>query len=183
MTSMTHKAIFIERDGILNLPHIKDGQQISPTTLGQLKFNHLAHPMLKRLKAAGFLLIATTNQPGLSDRTLSRLELDRMHDLIQHSFQLDDIMVCPHAEGDDCSCRKPQPGLFTEAAFKWRINLGHSFVISDKWQDARVARELGCFSMMLQSPWVGAGHHDFVVPKLADMLDKILSLQMRPLAA
>ena len=35
-----------------------------------------------------------------------------------------------------CPCRKPEPGLFTEAAFKWHLDLERSFVISDKWQDA-----------------------------------------------
>jgi D-glycero-D-manno-heptose 1,7-bisphosphate phosphatase len=183
MTAITKKAIFIERDGILNLPRVLNQHQITPTTLARLKINHLAQPVLKQLKAAGFLLIATTNQPGLTDGSVSRLELDRMHDLLQHCFQLDDIMVCPHEESEGCSCRKPQPGLFTEAAFKWGINLEQSFVVSDKWQDARAAHTVGCFSMMIQSSWIGSGHYDFLVPDLKCIVDKILSLQMKPLAA
>jgi D-glycero-D-manno-heptose 1,7-bisphosphate phosphatase len=176
-------AIFIERDGILNLPQIQNHHQITPNALTRLKINDQAQPIMKQLKAAGFLLIATTNQPGLSDGNVSRLELERMHDLLQHAFQLDDVMVCPHGEEDGCSCRKPEPGLFTEAAHKWRIDLQHSFVISDKWQDARAARTIGSFSMMLQSPWIGSGHHDFVVPNLRGIAEKILQLQVRTLAA
>ena len=183
ITMMTNQAIFLERDGILNLPEIHEQHQITPATVTRLKINHSAQPVLKKLKAPGFLLIATTNQPGLTNGTVSRLELDRMHDLLQHCFQLDDIMVCPHEEGDDCPCRKPKPGLLTEASFKWRINLEQSFVISDKWQDARAAREVGSFSMIVKSPWAGSGHHDFVVPDLASVVDKILSLQVKRLAA
>jgi len=183
MIAITKKAIFIERDGILTLPQVQNGHQITPTTMAQLKINHEAQPVMKQLKAAGFLLIATTNQPGLTDGSVSRLELERMHDLLQHCFQLDDILVCPHGESDNCSCRKPQPGLFTEAAFKWGVNLEHSFVVSDKWQDARAAYSIGSFSLMLQSPWVGKGHYDFVVPRLRDVVDKVLCLQMKPLAA
>jgi D-glycero-D-manno-heptose 1,7-bisphosphate phosphatase len=182
MTLMHKQAIFIERDGILTLPRIHEAQQVTPNSLAQLKFNERAQPVMKRLKAAGFLLIATTNQPGLSDGSVSRLELDRMHNLLTHSFQLDDMMVCPHEQSDECSCRKPGTGLFTEAAFKWQINLQNSFIVSDKWQDARVAHSLGCFSLMLKSPWIGSGHYDFVVPDLALIVDKILCLR-RPLAA
>jgi len=56
-------------------------------------------------------------------------------------------------------------------------------VVSDKWQDARVARAIACTSMLLQSPWIGHGHHDFVLPSLPAIADKILRLQANRLAA
>jgi D-glycero-D-manno-heptose 1,7-bisphosphate phosphatase len=176
-------AIFIERDGILNLAPVERQHQVTPVALEQFKINKQAVPALEHLKAAGFVLIATTNQPGLSNGTLPRRELDRMHELLLRCFPLDDILVCPHDQSDACPCRKPEPGMFTEAAFKWHLDLEHSFVVSDKWQDARAARAVGCTSMMLQSPWIGSGHHDFVIPNLAAITDKILRLQNRNLAA
>jgi D-glycero-D-manno-heptose 1,7-bisphosphate phosphatase len=176
-------AVFIERDGILNLAPVERQQQVAPVTLEQFKINHEALPILQSLKTAGFILIATTNQPGLSNGLLQRRDLDRMHDLMRRALPLDDIFVCPHDQSDGCPCRKPEPGMFTEAAFKWHIDLEHSFIISDKWYDARAARAVGCTSMMLQSPWIGSGHHDFVVPNLATIAEKILRLQNRNLAA
>jgi D-glycero-D-manno-heptose 1,7-bisphosphate phosphatase len=176
-------AIFIERDGILNLPCVERHYQVAPVSLEQFQVNQAAGPVLKDLKKAGFLIIATTNQPGLSTGTLSRRELDRMHDLLRRCFPLDDIMVCPHDESDDCPCRKPQPGLLTEAAFKWHLDLEHSFVVSDKWQDAKAARAVGCTSTLLKSPWIGAGPHDFVLTSLAAIADKIVRLQASNLAA
>ena len=98
---------------------------------------------LRKFKAAGYVLIATTNQPGLSTGTLARRELDRMHEMLRRCLPLDDVLVCPHTESDDCTCRKPEPGLLTEAAFKWHLDLERSFVISDKWQDAKAARAAG----------------------------------------
>jgi D-glycero-D-manno-heptose 1,7-bisphosphate phosphatase len=176
-------AIFIERDGILNLPSVERQSQRTPLTLVEFVVNPAAAPLCSALKAAGFLLIVTTNQPGLSHGTLSRRELDAMHAKLRETFPLDDILVCPHDAGDHCSCRKPQPGLLTEAAFKYHLDLERSFVISDKWQDARAARDLGCVSMLLQSPWVGTGHHDFVLSSLPAIAGKILQLQTRNLAA
>ncbi len=177
------KAIFVERDGILNLTKVERQVQMGPRTLEELEINTAALAVCEHLKSAGFLLVATTNQPGISTGTVSRRELDRIHTLLRQRFMLDDILVCPHDPDDGCSCRKPQPGLFMEAAFKWHIDLERSFVISDKWQDARAARAVGCTSMLLQSPWIGSGHHDFVLSSLPAIAGKILQLQARHLAA
>ncbi|MEY2410552.1 MAG: D-glycero-D-manno-heptose 1,7-bisphosphate phosphatase [Verrucomicrobiota bacterium] len=171
------KAVFIERDGILNEVKAGPKHQIAPLTLEEFTVNKKAEPALRKLKNAGFVLIVTTSQPGLSRGYQSRRELDRMHDIIKRSFPLDDLMVCPHDESDHCPCRKPRPGLLIEAAFKWHLNLDHSFVVSDKWQDAEAARTAGCTSLLLQSPWVGNVHHDFVLPDLDAITEKILSLK------
>jgi D-glycero-D-manno-heptose 1,7-bisphosphate phosphatase len=168
--------IFIERDAILNRVRVERQHQVSPLTLEEFHVNVAMAPLLSKLKAEGFLLIATTNQPGLSRGYQSRRELDRMHDLLCRSLPLDDILVCPHDEMDRCPCRKPRPGLLVEAAFKWQLGLDRSFVISDKWQDAEAARTAGCTSLLLQSPWVGDVHHDFVLPNLDAIVDKILHL-------
>lgn len=170
--------VFIERDGVLNIVRLDRHQhQVSPMTLDQFKVNEDAGPLLHKLKAAGFVLIATTNQPWLSHGQLTRREMDRMHDTLRRALPLDDIFVCPHAEADRCPCRKPKPGLLIEAKFKWHLSMDHSFVISDKWFDAEAARTAGCTSLILQSPWVGSAHHDFLVPSLEAAVEKILQLQ------
>jgi D-glycero-D-manno-heptose 1,7-bisphosphate phosphatase len=171
------RAVFIERDAILNEVRTGPKHQITPLTLEEFKVIKAAEPQLKKLKAAGFVLIVTTNQPGLSRGYQSRRDLDRMHDLLRRTFPLDDILVCPHDESDHCPCRKPKPGLLIEAAFKWHLNLDHSFVISDKWQDAEAARTAGCTSLLVKSPWVGGVHHDFVLPSLEAIVEKILRLK------
>ena len=170
------RAVFIERDSILNEVRSGPKQQIPPMGLEDFKIISEAAEPLKKLKAVGFVLIATTNQPGLSRGDQSRRELDRMHDMLRRSFPLDDIMLCPHDEADQCPCRKPRPGLLIEAAFKWHLNLDHSFVVSDKWQDAEAARSAGCTSLLVNSPWIKQVHRDFVLPNLGSIVDKILRL-------
>ena len=169
-------AVFIERDGILNRVRSQGKYPVSPLTMEEFEINLEALGPLRQLKAAGFLLVATTNQPGLSRGHLARRELDAMHDALRRAFLLDDLLVCPHEEIDHCPCRKPKPGLLKEAAFKWHIDLGHSFVISDKWQDAEAARTAGATSLLLASPWVEHVHHDFVLPDLPAIVSKLLEL-------
>src|SRR2546425_1474666 len=171
------RAVFIERDGILNEVGVGPKNPIVPLTLEEFRIKKEAEPSLKKLKKAGFVLIVTSNQPGLSRGYQSRRELDRMHDLVKRCFPIDDLMICPHDESDHCPCRKPRPGLLIEAAFKWHLNLDHSFVISDKWQDAEAARTAGCTSLLLKSPYVGQVHHDFVLSDLETIVEKILRLK------
>jgi len=144
--------VFFERDGILNLAKVVGQHQVSPLSLDEFQINPAALEPLQKLKAAGFILVATTNQPGLSRGYLPRRELDRMHALLRQQLPLDDLLVCPHDEADHCNCRKPQAGLLTEAGFKWHLDLDRSFVVSDKWQDAHAAHVVGCTSLMLPSP-------------------------------
>ncbi len=72
---------------------------------------------------------------------------------------------------------KPRAGLLVEAAFKWHVDLDHSFVVSDKWQDSEAARTAGCTSLLVASPWNGQAHHDFVLPDLDAIVDKIHQLK------
>src|SRR5580765_7836908 len=170
------QGVFLERDGILNTVRVERQHQVTPLTLEDFKINQEAIPLIKKLKEAGLVVIVTTNQPGLSRGYQSRRELDRMHERLRKTFALDDILVCPHDETDRCPCRKPKPGLLIEAGFKWHLDLDHSFVVSDKWQDAEAARIAGCTSLLLKSHWVGTVHRDFVLTSLSAIVEKILRL-------
>jgi D-glycero-D-manno-heptose 1,7-bisphosphate phosphatase len=169
--------VFIERDGVLNRVRVDRQHQVIPTRLEDFKINESAVPLLKKLKAAGLKIIVTTNQPGVSRGYLPRRELDRMHDMLCRALPIDDIFLCAHDEADGCPCRKPKAGLFIEAKFKWHMDLERSFVVSDKWQDAEAARAVGCTSLLLDSPWIGNVHHDFVLPNLKTIADKIIQLK------
>lgn len=141
----------------------------------QFRVNPAAAALLTELKRAGFVLIATTNQPAVGRGDLSRRELDLMHAALRKKLPLDDILFCPY-EDETHPCQKPQPGMFLEAAFKWSLDLERSFVVSDKWQDAKAAQVVGCTSVLIRSPWIGDDHHDFVVDDLASATAKVQQL-------
>ena len=176
-------AVFFERDGVLNRVRVERENQIPPRTLGEFYPNDEAAEPMFALREAGFLLLATSNQPGLSRGWQSRRELDLMHNVLRKRLPLDDILVCPHDETDDCPCRKPKPGLFLEAAFTWHLDLDRCFVVSDKWQDAEAARNAGCTSLLVRSPWNGSGHRDFTLPTFKAVVEKILQRQFAPALA
>lgn len=176
-------AVFLERDGVINEARLAHGHHQSPLHMDEFKIRPDARQSLTRLKEAGFLVIVTTNQPGLANGCLCRSELDLMHTMLNRALPIDDILMCPHAEGDNCHCHKPEPGLFTEAAFKWHLDMDLSFVISDKGADAQAAHLAGCTSVLIESPLNGGGHHDFVVQDLSHAVDKITNLYVPAEAA
>ncbi len=169
--------VFFERDGVLNQVRVERQHQVGPLTLDQFHIHPDAAPQLQKLKAAGFILLAITHQPGLSRGYQSRRELEAMHSRLRCALPLDDILVCPHDTTDRCPCCPPGPGLLREAAFTWHLNLDRSFVISDKWQNAQAAWLAGCTSLMIASPWLGTAHHDLILPNLPSAIEKILQWQ------
>lgn len=67
-----------------------------------------------------------------------------------------------------------------EAAYKWKLDLEHCIVISNKWQDADAARNVGCTSILIESPWLGTGRRDIVVPKFSEVVRKIGTVRTYP---
>ena len=59
------------------------------------------------------------------------------------SFGFDRAYICPHGEGNGCSCRKPLPGMLTRASKEWKIDLKNCAVIGDSWRDMLAADAVG----------------------------------------
>jgi D-glycero-D-manno-heptose 1,7-bisphosphate phosphatase len=173
-------AVFLERDGIFNQVRVERNHPVTPLSLEAFQVRLEVLPLVRRLKEAGLLVLVTTNQPGLTRGYQSRRELDRMHALLRANFPIDDILVCPHDDIDQCPCRKPKPGLFIEAGYNYLLDFDRSFVLSDRWQDAEAGRASGCTSVLIQSPWIGHVHRDFLVTDLEAGVDKICALHANP---
>ena len=169
--------VFFEIDGVLTTSRAENGVQTFPQSVSELQMNRAAMAPLAELKSAGYVLMATVNLTELAGGSMSRRESDRFLSLLRQTFDLDDVLTCPHEEDDDCPCRKPKPGLLIEARFTWHLDLDHSFVISDKWQDAEAARNAGCTSLLVDSPWIGRGHRDVVVSDVSAAVKKLLQFQ------
>lgn len=143
------RAVFLDRDGVLNAAIVKDGKPSPPTGLNEIIIPSDVPQALKMLKRAGFLLFGATNQPDVARGTTPR---DLVETINQHLIQqlgLDDIRVCFHDDGDQCSCRKPLPGLLYTLATEYQIDLKNSFMIGDRWKDITAGQRAGCKTIWL----------------------------------
>jgi D-glycero-D-manno-heptose 1,7-bisphosphate phosphatase len=95
---------------------------------------------------------------------------------LRRQVPIDDIRVCYHDDSDDCTCRKPRPGLLLEAASIWEIDLTNSFMVGDHWKDIEAGRRAGCKTVLIECVYSGAErcNPDFQATSLREAADWIL---------
>ena len=142
------RAVFLDRDGVLNRPVVSDGRPFPPTQVDEFELYPDAVSACAQLKGAGFLLVVVTNQPDVGRGAQSREAVEAMHEKLRGAIpSLDGIEVCFHAgaaHGEPCECRKPKPGMLLRAAAALEIDLAESFLIGDRWRDVDCAHAAGC---------------------------------------
>lgn len=139
-----HKCVFLDRDGVLNVPVIRDGKSYPPATMEGFSLCDGVEAACRLLKEAGYLLVVVTNQPDVRTGKQQRAVIDGMHAYLRSVLPLDDILVCFHIDEDDCDCRKPKPGMLLDAARGLDIDLGQSFMVGDRWRDIEAGQRVGC---------------------------------------
>jgi D-glycero-D-manno-heptose 1,7-bisphosphate phosphatase len=136
-------AVFLDRDGTINeeVEYLHDPREL-----------HLlpgAPVAIRLLNEAGVPVILVTNQAGIGRGYYSEVAMQKTNReldgrLAAHSARLDAIYYCPHHPEDGCDCRKPQPGMLTQAAEEQHIDLQRSFVVGDKVSDLEAGWRVGC---------------------------------------
>ena len=139
-----HRAVFLDRDGVINRATVRDGRPYPPEHIAELEILPGVPGALARLRAAGFRLIVVTNQPDVARGTQRREVIDAMHAHLMAVLPLDEIRVCPHDDADQCVCRKPRPGLLEDAAGEAGLCLADSVMVGDRWRDVEAGRLAGC---------------------------------------
>jgi D-glycero-D-manno-heptose 1,7-bisphosphate phosphatase len=149
------KAVFFDRDGVLNQAIVRDGKPYPPSTPDELCIEREAPAALDRLVRQGFLLIGVTNQPDVSRGTQTRRVVELINEAIIHALPLKEIRVCYHDDDDHCLCRKPEPGLLLESSRIYNIDLSSSFIVGDRWKDVEAGKRAGCRPI-----WINRGYRE-----------------------
>lgn len=143
------RAVFLDRDGVLNKAYVRDGKPYSPDTIEEMVIPPDAAEALGRLRQHGFRLIVATNQPDIRRGRLTRADVDAMNGHLFSKLPLDAIEICPHDDADHCNCRKPKPGLLLQAAEREGIDLAQSFMIGDRYRDIEAGHSAGCRTILI----------------------------------
>ena len=136
-------AVFLDRDGVLTEVQVRDGTPVPPPSVEEMRLLPGVAGACGRLHELGYVLVVVTNQPDIARGTQSRVEVDRMHAFLREQLPLDEIVVCPHDDVDDCPCRKPRPGMLLDAAQRLGLDLSRSFCVGDRWRDIEAAQRAG----------------------------------------
>jgi D-glycero-D-manno-heptose 1,7-bisphosphate phosphatase len=172
-----HRAVFLDRDGVLNRAVIREGRPFPPANEAQLEITADAKSLLQRLKERGYRLLVVTNQPDVSKGITARETVEAINLRLTKELPLDDILVCYHTDADECDCRKPKPGLLLEAARRHQIDLAASFMVGDRWRDVEAGQRAGCRTILIEDEYAEkapAQPPDSEVHSLREAVDWIL---------
>jgi D-glycero-D-manno-heptose 1,7-bisphosphate phosphatase len=147
-------AAFLDRDGVINADY---GYIYRPEDFDLLPG---VPDALRRLKAAGYMLIIVTNQSGIGRGYYSETDVSVLHrhlhsTLAREGAALDAIYLCPHRPDEGCDCRKPKPGLILRAVRDLAIDTARSFIVGDKSSDIAAGAAAGLGAGYLISTEVG----------------------------
>ena len=174
----TRRAVFLDRDGVLNQAVVRDGRPYPPASVEELHLLAGAEDACRRLAAAGWLLICVTNQPDIARGTQIRQRVDAINEALRRRLGLAAIRVCPHDDGDGCACRKPRPGLLLDAAVDFDIDLVSSIMVGDRWSDIEAGKRAGCRTVFIDHGYAEKrpGEMDFACAGLPEALPWILKM-------
>ncbi|MDO6427260.1 D-glycero-beta-D-manno-heptose 1,7-bisphosphate 7-phosphatase [Thalassotalea sp. 1_MG-2023] len=150
-----NKALFLDRDGIINVDHGYVYQQ------QDFEFTEGIFELCQHATKLGYLLIVITNQSGIARGKYTEADFLTLTEWMkttfnQHNCLITDVFFCPHhptkGKGEylkTCQCRKPEPGLILQAATKYNIDLSQSVFIGDKVSDMQAAESAGINNRIL----------------------------------
>jgi len=144
------RAVFLDRDGVLNEPIVRDGKPYPPTALAAFQLLPGVPEACVQLKGAGFLLVVVTNQPDVGRGTQSQTVVEEMHACLSAWLPIDRIEVC-YESGHEAHSEfhKPAPGMVLRAAAALDIDLAGSFMVGDRWRDIDCGHAAGCTTIFI----------------------------------
>ncbi len=137
-------AILFDRDGtlVVDVPYNGDPARVSPMPL--------AREAVALARGAGVRLGVVSNQSGIGRGILTRDAVDAVNREVDRRLgPFEAWCVCPHAPADDCTCRKPRPGLVLHAAAVLGVAPEHVVVIGDIGADVEAARAAGARGILV----------------------------------
>jgi D-glycero-D-manno-heptose 1,7-bisphosphate phosphatase len=142
------RAVFLDRDGVLNRAIVRNGQPFSPARVSELELLPDAREACDLLKASGFHLVVVTNQPEVGRGTIDRKSVEQINEKISGSLPIDRIEVCYDCD-DSSEFRKPNPGMLKHAAEALDVDLDRSFMVGDRWRDVDCGYAAGCRTIFI----------------------------------
>ena len=150
------KAIFIDRDGVINKDPGGWTEYSYVTSWKEFHFLPGVFEALKLLNKNDIKVIIISNQAGVNKGYFSIDELNKvtakmMDEINKNGGAIEDVYYCTHKDEDNCSCRKPKPGLLERAAAKYGIDMNKTFFTGDSEVDVIAGRLAGCKTIFLLS--------------------------------
>jgi D-glycero-D-manno-heptose 1,7-bisphosphate phosphatase len=172
-------AVFLDRDGTLNVQVVRDGKPYPPRTLADFRLFPDAAGACAALKAAGYALVVATNQPDVGRGDQPQAEVEEMNERLRTLLpEIERIEVCYDPGRDEPSRRrKPEPGMLLDAAAELGIDLARSWMVGDRWRDVDCGQRAGVRTVFIDFGYAEElrSRPDFTVKSLSAAAEVILA--------
>ncbi len=180
------RAVFLDRDGVINRPVVRDGLPYPPNTVEEFDIYEDVPAGCRQLRAAGFVLVVATNQPDVGRGTQSREQVEAIHAAMQAALpEIERVEVSydPGGSGPAAPRRKPAPGMLLDAAATLNLSLAESFMVGDRWRDVDCGHAAGCRTIFVDRGYkeVLRQSPDWTVGSFAEAVEIILHAASRSL--
>jgi D-glycero-D-manno-heptose 1,7-bisphosphate phosphatase len=143
------KAVFLDRDGVINRSKIVDGVAKPPSTIAEVEILSGVIKAIKILKAHNYIPVVVTNQPDVARGVTSQAQVDAINTHIGTITNIEFFYTCFHDDIDKCDCRKPAPGLIKRAVLELNLDVASSYLVGDRWRDIAAGQVAGCQSFFI----------------------------------
>lgn len=149
MTEM--KLVLLDRDGVIN--EESDGYVRSSEDWIPIEGSVGA---IARLTQADYRIVVVTNQSGIARGLLTVEDLQAIHQKMYETVaarggKIDAVFICPHKPDDDCSCRKPRPGLLKSIMDRLDTDLVGVPLVGDSLRDVQSAMVVGATPVLVRT--------------------------------
>ena len=139
MKDLKQKAVFLDRDGVINI------EKNYLYKIEDFDFIDGVFEALKYLENKGYLLFIITNQSGINRgyytiNDFNKLTKWMLEEFKKQNITISEVQYCPHTPQDNCNCRKPKTGMIDNILDHYNIDLDHSWLIGDKNSDIICAK-------------------------------------------
>jgi D-glycero-D-manno-heptose 1,7-bisphosphate phosphatase len=145
-----NKAVFLDRDGVINKAVVIDGRPYPPANLEELEILIGVKEGISALKSNGFKIFVVTNQPDVARGKTSKETVETINRFLKNELNIDQIYCCFHDGKENCACRKPKPGMLLDAAKDWNLDLSCSFMIGDRWRDVEAGKLANITTILIE---------------------------------
>jgi len=169
------KAVFLDRDGVINRMYFRKGAYRSPQEPSEWAYLDGVEATLQALRDRGYLLLVCTNQPDVARGWLRREVVDEFHRRLATDLPVSRIYACFHDDASACACRKPKPGMLLQGGEEFHVDLAQSWMVGDRWKDIEAGRAAGCRTVYLRHDHdqEASGGPDFEIRALPELLEII----------
>lgn len=177
----SRRAIFLDRDGVLNAAIVRKGVPHPPLDADETQIIEGVRGAISQLERSGYVCVVVTNQPDIARGKTSLQTVNSINQKVADETGIVHFYVCPHDTKDACVCRKPLPGLLLQAAEELNLDLASSFMVGDRWRDVEAGRMAGVRTFFIDYGYdeQAAVGYDWKVYSLAEASAVILELTER----